>query len=54
MSLTAVPKRRKQSLWKRFSASKMLLLMCLPAIAFFVIFNSARLLRFDEQSDATG
>ena len=41
MSLTAVPQRRKQSLWKRFSTSKMLLLMCLPAIAFFVIFNYA-------------
>src|SRR6187431_166859 len=41
MSLTAVPKRRKQSLWRRFSTSKMLLLMCLPAIAFFVIFNYA-------------
>ena len=42
-AVEAVPKRRKQSLWKRFNASKMLLLMCLPAIVFFLIFNYAPL-----------
>jgi putative aldouronate transport system permease protein len=40
MTLKEVPQRRA-SLWKNISASRMLLLMCIPAIAFFVVFNYA-------------
>lgn len=42
MAVTEVP-RRRQSLWKRLTLSKMLLLMCLPAIVFFLVFNYAPL-----------
>ncbi|QEO14216.1 sugar ABC transporter permease [Agromyces intestinalis] len=38
MSRTDAPQRRK-SLIKNISNSRMLLLMCVPAIAFFVVFN---------------
>jgi putative aldouronate transport system permease protein len=40
MTLKEVPQRRV-SLWKNMSASRMLLLMCVPAIAFFIVFNYA-------------
>lgn len=42
MSLTEVPKRRR-SLWKNLMSSRMLLLMCIPAIIFFLVFNYAPL-----------
>jgi putative aldouronate transport system permease protein len=40
MTLKEVPQRRL-SLWKNITASRMLLLMCIPAIAFFIVFNYA-------------
>ena len=42
MLLKDVPQRR-QSRWRKLTGSRMLLLMCIPAIAFFVIFNYAPL-----------
>ncbi|MGN8025305.1 ABC transporter permease [Microbacterium sp. 22242] len=42
MSLTKVPARRK-SLWRQVKTSRVLLLMCLPAVAFFLVFNYAPL-----------
>ena len=42
MLLKDVPPRR-QSRWRKLTGSRMLLLMCIPAIAFFVIFNYAPL-----------
>ncbi|WP_243076244.1 sugar ABC transporter permease [Microbacterium sp. SS28] len=42
MSLKVEPRRRR-SLWKNLTGSKMLLLMCVPAIAFFLVFNYAPL-----------
>lgn len=43
MSVKDVPLRRPGSRWKSLTASKMLLLMCVPAIAFFLVFNYAPL-----------
>ena len=43
MSVKDVPLRRPGSRWKRLTASKMLLLMCVPAIVFFLVFNYAPL-----------
>jgi putative aldouronate transport system permease protein len=40
MTLKEVPQRRL-SLWKNITTSRMLLLMCIPAIAFFIVFNYA-------------
>jgi putative aldouronate transport system permease protein len=40
MTLKEVPQRRR-SLWRNITASRMLLLMCIPAIAFFLVFNYA-------------
>lgn len=42
MSLKVVPQRRL-SPWRKLTSSKMLLLMCVPAIAFFLVFNYAPL-----------
>jgi len=42
MSQTQVPQRRTPR-WSRFKSSRVLLLMCLPAIAFFLVFNYAPL-----------
>lgn len=42
MSLTQAPRRRK-SLWTQIKASRMLIFMCVPAIAFFLVFNYAPL-----------
>ena len=38
--MKGVPQRRL-SLWRNITASRMLLLMCIPAIAFFIVFNYA-------------
>jgi putative aldouronate transport system permease protein len=40
MALEETPERRK-SLLRQISNSKILLLMCVPAVAFFVVFNYA-------------
>ncbi|GAA4488116.1 ABC transporter permease [Microbacterium panaciterrae] len=42
MSLNKVPVRRKP-LWRQVKTSRVLLLMCLPAVAFFLVFNYAPL-----------
>jgi putative aldouronate transport system permease protein len=42
MAVTPVLHRRT-STWQKFKSSRMLLLMCLPAMAFFVVFNYAPL-----------
>lgn len=42
MSLTQVPHRR-QSLWRNVVHGRVLLLMCIPAIVFFLVFNYAPL-----------
>src|SRR5262245_22709445 len=42
MSVKDVSQRRK-SPWRKLTSSKMLLLMCVPAIAFFLVFNYAPL-----------
>ncbi|BDZ39508.1 ABC transporter permease [Microbacterium suwonense] len=42
MSLTQTPRRRK-SVWGQVKSSRMLILMCVPALAFFIVFNYAPL-----------
>ncbi|MDQ7876452.1 ABC transporter permease subunit [Microbacterium sp. QXD-8] len=42
MSVKVVPQRQR-SRWRKLTGSRMLLLMCVPAIAFFLVFNYAPL-----------